>query len=64
MNWLSELLTVSGGLIKLGLEFIGLRNTPEMKQRDEARKVNDEKDQDARNIKNKDVDAIRRDLSS
>lgn len=64
MNWLSELFTITGGLIKLGLEFVGLRNTPEMKQRNEADKVNKEKDQDVANIKNKDVDAIRRDLSS
>lgn len=40
-----------------------LNNTPEMKKRAEAQKENNADDQDAKNIRNRDVDSTRNALS-
>jgi hypothetical protein len=46
-----------------GNKITDLKNTPEMKQRDEAQKEINKDDEDEKNIAKRDLDAIRRSAS-
>lgn len=63
MGWITNALSVAGGLINLGLQWIGLRNTPEMKKAEEAQKQVDNDNQITKEVKDAKDDDIRKRIS-
>lgn len=60
LSFISGLFNVIAGFFGYVSKRSDLNNTPEMKKRDELRKETEQNDEDSKDIRNADLDAIRR----